>query len=151
MEHRKLKTVALMKNDSNATDLNAIILWLENLVPENIRSEKEGKNETAEMDLGLTKHVLAIKRKKMSLLRVKKLADRRAKEAEDGISLFDLVFGKDLGKGSFANVRYAKRIVRGTAASNWTQEYAVKNIPKNTKKSLNERRMQCASSQAPTW
>ena len=38
-------------------------MWLENLVPETVRSEKEGKNETAEMHLGITMQVLAMKRK----------------------------------------------------------------------------------------
>ncbi len=39
----------------------------------------------------------------------------------------DLVFGHDLGSGSFSCVKYAKRIIRGKAASMWP-EYAVKVI-----------------------
>ena len=135
VKHRKMKDSCVDENDSNATDLNDIILWLENLVPENIRSEKEGKNETAEMHLGINKARPGHEKEEHGSSENEKVSMvRSAKEVDGSISLFDLVFGKDLGKGSFANVRYAKRIVRGTAASNWTQEYAVKNIPKKHEK-----------------
>jgi serine/threonine protein kinase len=46
------------------------------------------------------------------------------------MTLFDLVFGDDLGKGSYASVRYAKKIARGTSASSW-DEFAVKQISKD--------------------
>jgi hypothetical protein len=39
----------------------------------------------------------------------------------------DLVFGHDLGSGSFSHVKYAKRIIKGQPASTWP-EYAVKII-----------------------
>ena len=37
----------------------------------------------------------------------------------------ELVFGQDLGSGSFSTVRYCKHVVRGTPASGWP-EYAAK-------------------------
>jgi len=49
------------------------------------------------------------------------------------LTLFDLVFGRELGRGSFAKVRYAQRIVKGRPRSRW-KEYAVKEIDKNLKK-----------------
>ena len=49
------------------------------------------------------------------------------------LTLFDLVFGHELGTGSFACVRYAKRIVRGASASTW-DEFAVKDVLKEHEK-----------------
>jgi serine/threonine protein kinase len=43
------------------------------------------------------------------------------------LAFHDLVFGRDLGSGTFSTVRYAKQIVRGTLGSTWP-EYAVKVI-----------------------
>ena len=37
----------------------------------------------------------------------------------------ELVFGRELGTGSFSTVRYCKHVVRGTSASAWP-EYAAK-------------------------
>jgi hypothetical protein len=47
----------------------------------------------------------------------------------------DLVFGRDLGTGSFSCVRYAKHIIRGKSASLWP-EYAVKVISTEMIRSL---------------
>ncbi|GAB5358702.1 hypothetical protein AAMO2058_000481100 [Amorphochlora amoebiformis] len=55
-----------------------------------------------------------------------------AVERED-LTLFDLVFGKDLGKGSFATVREAFKIVKGKPRSEW-KAYAVKNVAKEHQK-----------------
>eukprot|EP00466_Bigelowiella_natans_P013495 jgi/Bigna1/137444/aug1.39_g12152 len=55
-----------------------------------------------------------------------------SKEEKD-LNLFKLVFGKDLGKGSFATVRHAQRILKGKARSQW-RSYAVKEIKKEHEK-----------------
>ena len=54
----------------------------------------------------------------------------------------DLVFGRDLGSGSFSCVKYAKRIVRGTSASMWP-EYAVKVISTEMIRRLGEQLSVC--------
>jgi serine/threonine protein kinase len=43
------------------------------------------------------------------------------------LKFHDLVFGRELGKGTFSTVRYARRIVAGSPRSEWP-EYAVKTI-----------------------
>lgn len=51
------------------------------------------------------------------------------------LAFHDLVFGHELGSGSFSTVRFAKQIVRGALGSTWPQ-YAVKVISTSTMASL---------------
>ena len=47
------------------------------------------------------------------------------------LAFHDLIFGKELGRGAFASVRYAKVIIKGSVPSKWP-EVAVKVIPRAT-------------------
>ena len=131
-------------------DMNEMIIidWITNLIPKEIQNVKklektntttitpyEGKkcNDGDDDDDFLDS---SLSNKKTSSSRNDGNTDSSSELGKKNIdlSLFDLVFGDDLGKGSFANVRHAKRIIRGTAASNWKEEYAVKNISKKFEK-----------------
>ncbi|CAM9295028.1 unnamed protein product [Chrysoparadoxa australica] len=52
------------------------------------------------------------------------------------LKFHDLVFGKDLGSGSFSDVRYARQIIRGKPQDQWP-EYAAKIISAEKIASLN--------------
>ncbi len=120
-----------LKRDND--DGNIILDWITKLIPSDVQSQlnntqNNSNEESAVVDEG-----------KCSVNGVSSTIQTKSGVSNDDsnnsktklkLSIFDLVFGHDLGTGSFATVRYAKRIVRGTSASNWTEEYAIKNISK---------------------